>query len=592
MGLYPAYKPEIITDTSFKEPITVIVGHDGSKTVAANDIHDHILLEFEKRIWNGITDTFRNKDSQYDLNIHSVRPGRFRTDTGLSRTSYYNLLRSNFNQFINRNDVDFVINEYYDASNYFTWNYNSGTASPGYWRGIFEACYDTERPHTHPWEMLGFVKKPSWWDTQYITTTYTDYGLNNKPMWNDLEDGIIRHGERENLTNNKYTKNNPYRRIGLKLELPVDASANLIAPANIISTTATNKTISWVETTTGTATANATSFIETMDGLSVAELNSGTILNITANGLLNHDTGTFPTADNTNFIDDKESKYTITTNTSDSTAGDFASATSTGSTAVGVAVNGAQIFNASTGNAHSLSNSFTYAHLYRNDVSMDSAGGFVKTDNIYGYAQPSPQTVGLNSWATDSHSPIVGWAFDGLPIYGPYGYTDRLDNTSDIKRLVSSYSLKTAGRTTVGGTPTGEFVEDFEYSSATGDLDEFNTRYGITPEFPSGTRYYVATLDSNLQPAYPFTVGPKYFFTPASQSTNATGTATHQSGTQNYKLTSTHTITYSADTSLAGKNWKFGDGAPVENAWKISEAYPFAIAEALLLTKPGKFASV
>lgn len=592
MGLYPSVQPEIITDNSFIEPIKVIVGHDGSKTVAANDIHDYILLEFENRIWNGILADYRQKDSQYDLNIYSIRPGRFRTDTGLSRTTYYNLLRNNFNQFLVRNDVDFVINEYYDATAPFTWNYNSGTVKPGYWRGIYESCYDTERPHTHPWEMLGFVRKPTWWDTQYITTTYTDYSDANKPMWKDLEEGIIRQGTRENVTNNVYRKNNPYRRIGLKFEIPVDADGNLIAPANIISTTATTKTIDYVETTTGTASANAGSFLITVNGLSVQELDSDANLNITTNNLFNHTTGTYPTTDNTNVIEDKEIKYTITINTGDSTAGDFANATTTGSTAVGVAVNGAQIFNASTGNAHSLSNSFTYSHLFRNDVSMDSAGGFVKSDNIYGYVQPSPQTVGLSSWATDSHSPIVGWAFDGLPIYGPYGYTDRLDNTSAIKRLESGYSLKTTSRTTIGGTPTGEFVEDYEYGGSTGDLDEFNSRYGVTPEFPSGTRYYVATLDADGNPAYPFTVGPKFFFTPTSLSTNATGTATHVSGTENYKLTSALTTTFSADTSLTGKNWKFGDGAPVENAWKISEAYPFAIAEALLLTKPGKFASV
>ena len=129
---------------------------------------------------------------------------------------------------------------------------------------------------------------------------------------------------------------------------------------------------------------------------------------------------------------------------------------------------------------------------------MDSAGGFVKKENIYGYVQPSPQTVGLTSWSTTAHSPIVGWAFDGLPIYGPYSYTDRLDNTSAIKRIDSSYSLSTTIRTTVGGAPTGEFVEDYVYDSATGDLDEFNSRYGVTPEFPSGTRYYVATIDLSL----------------------------------------------------------------------------------------------
>ena len=592
MGLYPATQPEIITDATFKDPIKVIVGHDGSKTVAANDIHDFILLEFENRIWNGILADYRQKDSQYDLNIHSIRPGRFRTDTGLSRTTFYNLLRNNFNQFLNRNDVDFVINEYYDASNYFTWNYNSGTVKPGYWRGIYESCYDTERPHTHPWEMLGFVIKPTWWDDQYITTTYTDYSSANKPLWKDLEEGIIRQGSRENVTNDRYRTKNPYRRIGLKFEIPVDEQGNLIAPANIISTTATTKTIDYVETTTGTATANANSFIKTVDGLSVQEVDSGANINITTNNILNHTTGTFPTTDNTNEIEDKTLLYTITTNTGDNTAGDFANATTTSSTAVGVAVNGALIFNASTGNTHTLSNSFTYSHLFRNDVSRDSAGGFVKSDNIYGYAQPGPQTVGLTSWATDSHSPIVGWAFDGLPIYGPYGYTDRLDNTSAIKRIESGYSLKTTLRTTLGGTPNGEFVEDYEYGASTGDLDEFNSRYGVTPEFPSGTRYYVATLDSDLNPAYPFTVGPKYFFTPTSLSTNVTGTATHVSGTENYKLTSALNTTFSVDTSLTNKNWKFGDGAPVENAWKISEAYPFAIAEALLLTKPGKFASV
>ena len=230
--------------------------------------------------------------------------------------------------------------------------------------------------------------------------------------------------------------------------------------------------------------------------------------------------------------------------------------------------------------------------MYRDEVDRDTAGGYPDSNNVYGYEQPGPQTVGLTSWATDSHSPIVGWAFDGLPIYGPYGYTDRLDNTSAIKRIESGYSLKTTLRTTLGGTPNGEFVEDYEYGASTGDLDEFNSRYGVTPEFPSGTRYYVATLDSDLNPAYPFTVGPKYFFTPTSLSTNVTGTATHVSGTENYKLTSALNTTFSVDTSLTNKNWKFGDGAPVENAWKISEAYPFAIAEALLLTKPGKFASV
>ena len=135
--------------------------------------------------------------------------------------------------------------------------------------------------------MLGFVRKPTWWDTQYITTTYTDYSDANKPMWKDLEEGIIRQGSRENVTNDRYRTKNPYRRIGLKFEIPVDEQGNLIAPANIISTTATTKTIDYVETTTGTASANAGSFLITVDGLSVQELDSDANLNITTNNLFN-----------------------------------------------------------------------------------------------------------------------------------------------------------------------------------------------------------------------------------------------------------------------------------------------------------------
>ena len=41
MGITPLYEPEIISDTSFRTSINVIVGHDGSRTVAENDLHDN-----------------------------------------------------------------------------------------------------------------------------------------------------------------------------------------------------------------------------------------------------------------------------------------------------------------------------------------------------------------------------------------------------------------------------------------------------------------------------------------------------------------------------------------------------------------------
>ena len=37
------------------------------------------------------------------------------------------------------------------------------------------------------------------------------------------------------------------------------------------------------------------------------------------------------------------------------------------------------------------------------------------------------------------HSPILGWAFDGNPIYGPFGYTNGTDDTEGVKRQESGY---------------------------------------------------------------------------------------------------------------------------------------------------------
>jgi len=131
MGLYPVTKPKIFKDTTFNEPINVVLGHDGSKHVAVNDKEDEILLEFERRVYNTILQVYRDKESHPDLNVFDIRPGRFRT-TGFSRNDFYNILRESFNKFVTRNEVDFVTNEYYKEDDFWTWNYNSNTVKPAY----------------------------------------------------------------------------------------------------------------------------------------------------------------------------------------------------------------------------------------------------------------------------------------------------------------------------------------------------------------------------------------------------------------------------------------------------------------------------
>ena len=111
------------------------------------------------------------------------------------------------------------------------------------------------------------------------------------------------------------------------------------------------------------------------------------------------------------------------------------------------------------------------------------------------------------------HSPIIGWAYDGNPIYGPRGYSDPFDNSSNIKILSSGYVIdsKIPDRTKLD-FKLGFFVEDYVFSpSLTTDLDRHNGRYGKTPDYPNGVYAYFASVNPITQePEFPFFVGNTY----------------------------------------------------------------------------------
>ena len=116
---------------------------------------------------------------------------------------------------------------------------------------------------------------------------------------------------------------------------------------------------------------------------------------------------------------------------------------------------------------------------------------------------------------TGSHSPIIGWAYDGNPIYGPYGYTDAFDN-SDVTLLKPSYSLdssKVEDRPALLTFAEGTFAEDYSYD-ASGDLDEHNGRYCITPQYPDGVYAYFVGVNTasngKLEPVFPYFIGHTY----------------------------------------------------------------------------------
>ncbi|MEO5775770.1 MAG: YHYH protein [Flavobacterium sp.] len=134
---------------------------------------------------------------------------------------------------------------------------------------------------------------------------------------------------------------------------------------------------------------------------------------------------------------------------------------------------------------------------------------------------------GLYVINTAEHSPLIGFAYDGFPIYGAYGYANA-DGTGGIVRIKSSYQLRNITTRTVyaDGTnvtdgpavsttyPLGYFREDYEYVAHPSDasyLDAHNGRFCITPEYPLGIYCYFATVDANHNSAYPYVVGPTFY---------------------------------------------------------------------------------
>ena len=114
------------------------------------------------------------------------------------------------------------------------------------------------------------------------------------------------------------------------------------------------------------------------------------------------------------------------------------------------------------------------------------------------------------------HSPILGWAYDGHPIYGPYGYVDPENKTpfNSYKRLRSSYRVKTSRDALLNGLsdPLGTYVEDYEYVEGLGDLDRYNGRYCVTPEYPNGVYAYFTTITGTTgNPAFPYFVGSDFY---------------------------------------------------------------------------------
>ncbi|MCP4520897.1 MAG: YHYH protein [Cytophagales bacterium] len=177
---------------------------------------------------------------------------------------------------------------------------------------------------------------------------------------------------------------------------------------------------------------------------------------------------------------------------------------------------------------------------------MDVTGAGHADDRGYYHYHATP--IALYSDPSVEHSPIIGYALDGFPIYGPFGYSSAQDPNSSITRMQSGYELRniTERRTLPDGSesrppgpnisttfPLGTYIQDYEYTN-NGDLDQYNGRFCVTPEYPDGTYAYFLSTDNAGQPAFPYILAGEYYGVVSQNDIASVGKSTTPSGLDCY----------------------------------------------------------
>jgi len=194
----------------------------------------------------------------------------------------------------------------------------------------------------------------------------------------------------------------------------------------------------------------------------------------------------------------------------------------------------------------------------RHQLGDNTKASYNAATNTYSYAE---DTSNLH------HSPILGWCYDGYPIYGPYGYSVASDPSSPVTRMRTGFQIRDGSRGTTNLATTGRvslprwaataqgyanpsnlvsvplaateygptidykstgpgaatyslgrYIGDYEYLGDRGylqgtdfDLDQYNGRQCVTPDFPGGTYAYFVAIDSLGSTTFPHMLSKEFY---------------------------------------------------------------------------------
>jgi hypothetical protein len=317
--------------------------------------------------------------------------------------------------------------------------------------------------------------------------------------------------------------------------------------------------------------------------------------------------------------------------------------TENGGGQIGVFVDGVAMYNSWDAYTYDITNGMDEQNIigawnrdaYVNEgVSFDPGNAHQQNTGVYHYhADPlglryllgdhvdynaTAKTYSEDTNTPTKHSPLLAWAADGVPLYGPYGYSNATNANSGIRRMVSGYVIRNGqygtsnlanGRVTIpqwavrlygigsnqpgpsvsSNFPLGRYMEDNDYlgddiNTNTGtnyqqgvdfDLDQYNGRWCVTPEFPRGVYAYFVAISSNGTPVFPYDIGRGYYGNPTGGAVSfiAENVTTNFLGDTNLASTlsapivksGTVTLTWSAleggsytvqsTTNLVGSSW-------------------------------------
>jgi len=209
---------------------------------------------------------------------------------------------------------------------------------------------------------------------------------------------------------------------------------------------------------------------------------------ITANGLPDHAPGQFPNKGNPNRISAQNYTFRITLNPqTNSTPGPAQGAW------FGVALNGVP-FEPGTGEFWNGQREWNYeAKSSFIDLGLDANNAHVQPTGAYHY-HGLPTGLMTKLGVDGKKMLLVGYAADGFPIYTSYAYSIATNATSPLKKMRSGWQVKQGTRPRgPRGSYDGRFTADYEFVKGSGELDECNGRFGVTPEYPKGIYYYCIT---------------------------------------------------------------------------------------------------